>query len=150
MYPSLTKEELHTIVAVDFLLFSNKSYAERVYSFERYLTTLPQATIEPTHEFIDGLCKREIVFEEGMLATGKVHATAHMDVMLEGEMIVATEDGFKRLIAPCTMITKPGTKKAGIAIKRTRWISYHPTLATTREELEAEVVFDERKELWLS
>ncbi len=139
----ISKQDEHNIVAVQNLLFSDSSYTERVYAFENYLKQFPSVDVVPKHEFIEGMCKREVVFEEGTLATGKIHVKDHMDVMLEGEMIVATPEGFKRLIAPCTMITKAGTKKAGIAIKRTRWLSYHPTAATTREELEAEIVCED-------
>ncbi len=137
-----TKKSQDTL-AVENLLLSKGSYANRVYKFEKYLKQFPQIDMNPSHEFIDGMCKREVIFEEGTLATGKVHIKDHMDVMLEGEMLVATEDGFKHLIAPCTMITKAGTKKAGIALKRTRWISYHPTNAKSGEELEAEIVCDD-------
>lgn len=130
-------------IAVENLMLSKLSYAERVYRFEEYLKQFPQVEMNPKHEFIDGMCKREVIFEKGTLATGKVHIKDHMDVMLEGEMLVATPDGFKHLIAPCTMTTKAGTKKAGIALERTRWVSYHPTQAKTGEELEAEIVCDD-------
>lgn len=141
----LAAKDIVQIDALQDLLMSNSCYATRVYKFEKFLETFSQVKVEPKHEFADGICKREIVFEAGTLATGKLHTRDHMDVMLEGEMLVATPDGFKRLIAPCTMITKAGSKKAGIALKRTRWLSFHPTQATTREELEQEIVCEDNE-----
>jgi len=139
MYPQI-KEDFTNVIAVDHLLFSGAPYSKRVFAFEKYLSKFPQVSLETKHEFIDGMCKREVIFEANMLATGEVHIKDHMDVMLEGEMLVATEDGFKHLVAPCTMTTKAGTKKAGIALKRTKWISYHPTNAKSGEELEEEII----------
>lgn len=130
----LVKQDRLQIAAVNNLLFSGGNYAARVNDFEIFLSQFEEIEIETDHEFADGICKRKVIFPEGMLATGKVHIKDHMDVMLEGEMLVATEDGFKHLVAPCTMTTKAGTKKAGIALKRTVWVSYHPTETKTRED----------------
>lgn len=116
---------------------------DRINDYEAYVSNHPQITIPVKHEFIDGLYKREIVFPKGTLATGKLHPVDHMDVMLEGSMLIATEDGMTRINAPCTFVSRAGHKKAGIALTQTRWISYHPTSATTVEEVEKEIFCQE-------
>lgn len=130
------------------LLFSddhidNLSVRERVLAFEDILSKLPQVDIEPKHEFIDGLYKREITFPKGTLATGKIHPNDHMDVMLSGEMIVVTENGFKHLKGPCFMTSRAGKKKAGYAITDVIWATYHPTKCTTVESVEKEIFIDD-------
>lgn len=136
--------------AVDALFTPGLPLRDRVLAFEAFTSTHPQVPIPVKHEFIDGLYKREIIFPKGTLATGKIHPTDHMDVMLEGAMLVATEDGIKRIDAPCTLVSRAGHKKAGIALERTRWISYHPTSATTVEEVEAEIFCDSYDDIELT
>lgn len=101
-------------------------FRDRLAQFEAILLKQPQVDIPVRHEFIDGLYRREITFPAGTLATGKVHTVDHMDVMLTGQMIIATPDGPKLLTAPCTMITRAGDKKAGVALSDVVWTSYHP------------------------
>ncbi len=129
------------------LLSSSMSLRDRIANLDAFLSTQPNVTIEPTHTFIDGMYSREIVFEEGTIATGSNHKTPQMDVMLEGEMLVATNEGYKHLVAPMTFTTLPGERKAGIALKRTRWISYHATECTTVEDVEAEIIAPGYEEL---
>ena len=123
------------------------SLRDRVLAFEYVLEQLPQRAIPTRHEFIEGLYRREITFPKGTLATGKIHPKDHMDVMLSGEMMVATEDGFKHLKAPCTLISRAGNKKAGYALTDVVWTTYHPTQATTVEEVEKELFIDDFDEI---
>lgn len=119
---------------------------ERIQAFEFALEQMPQAEIPVEHEFIDGLYRRKIVFPKGTAATGAIHSRDHMDVMLTGEMVIATEEGFKHLVAPCCLTSRAGHKKAGFALRETTWVTYHPTSKTTPEEAEAEFImkdFDE-------
>lgn len=119
-------------------------YRERLMQFEAILLQQPQAEIPVRHEFIPGLYRREITFAPGTLATGKVHTVDHMDVMLTGQMIIATPDGPKLLTAPCTLITRAGDKKAGVALTEVIWTSYHPNPnnETDPAKLEAMIACD--------
>lgn len=123
------------------------SIRERVLAFEHVLMQLPQIEIEPRHEFIEGLYKREITFKKGTLATGKIHRADHMDVMLSGEMIVASENGYKHLKGPCFMTSTAGKKKAGYALTDVIWATYHPTKCTTIETVEAELFIDDFEDI---
>lgn len=134
------------------LLFSEDhagflSSRERVLAFEEILKPLPQLEMEPKHEFIDGLYRREVTFPKGTLATGKIHPHDHMDVMLSGEMIVVSDDGFKHLKGPCFMTSRAGKKKAGYTLTDVVWATYHPTKCTTVEEVEKEIFVDEFLEI---
>tara|TARA_R110002153_G_scaffold195163_5_gene348570 strand:- start:3528 stop:4361 length:834 start_codon:yes stop_codon:yes gene_type:complete len=135
----MTQIQTLTEAHVNALFLPNKPLRDRIEAYEAFVKNHVQMPIPVKHEFIEGLYKREIVFPKGALATGKLHPVEHMDVMLEGSMLIATDDGMKRIDAPCTLISRAGTKKAGIALTKTRWVSYHPTSATTVEEVEAEI-----------
>ena len=125
----------------------NLSLRDRILAFENVLNKYPQTEIKTEHEFIEGLYKRQITFPKGCLATGKIHPVDHMDVMLSGEMIVATENGYKYLKAPLTMTSRASKKKAGYALTEVTWISYHPTDKKTVEEVEMEIFTDEFLEI---
>lgn len=129
---------------------NNMQLSERILAVEHYILKFEQVDIPPVHEFINGMYRREITFPAGTLATGKIHTADHMDVMLTGEMLVATDDGFKHLIAPLMFTSRAGNKKCGYAISDVTWVTYHPTFATTVEDVEAEILVDETKELELS
>ena len=125
----------------------NLSMRERVLAFEEVLAKLPQTHIEPTHEFIDGLYRREITFKKGTLATGKIHKKDHMDVILSGEMLVATDGGFEYIKGPCFRTSIAGKKKAGYALTDVVWATYHPTEAKTVEDIEKELFMDDFDEI---
>ncbi len=137
--------------AYDLLLnedhINNLSVQERVLAFESILKELPQVDIPVTHEFIKGMYRREITFKKGTFATGKLHRDECFDVVLSGEMIIASEDGFKRIKGPCTLTSQPMKKKAGYALTDCTWINYHPTKCTTIEDVEKEIFIDETEML---
>ncbi len=81
------------------------------------------------------------------LATGHIHPQDHMDSMLNGEMLIATEDGFKHLKGPLNLISRAGRKKAVLVLTNTVWASYHPTNKTTVEEVEKEIFTDKFLEI---
>ncbi len=122
---------------------NNLTVMERVLVFEDLLKQLPQVDIPVIHEFIPGMYRRQITFKKGTFATGKIHRDECFDVVLSGEMIVVSEDGFKRVKGPCTMTSQPGKKKAGYALTDCTWINYHPTSCTTVEDVEKEIFVDE-------
>jgi len=113
---------------------------DRVGALEAVLLTLEQAEMPVKHEFVDGLYRRELTFPAGTLATGAIHKTDHMDVLLSGEMIVVTDDGLKTLKAPLSMISRAGVKKVGYAVTEVTWATYHPNPdnITDIEKLEAD------------
>ncbi len=122
---------------------NNLTVMERVLAFENLLSKLPQTEIPVTHEFIPGMYRRQITFKKGTFATGKIHRDPCFDVVLSGEMIIVSEDGFKRVKGPCTLTSQPGKKKAGYALTDCTWINYHPTSCTTVEDVEKEIFVDE-------
>lgn len=116
------------------------SLRDRIAHFENLVKDHPQIDIPVKHKFIDGLYRREVTFPKDFVGSGKIHKVSHMDEMLTGEMLVATEEGVKHLVAPCSLITVPGKKKFGIALKETTWVTFHPTSCTTVEEVEDEIM----------
>lgn len=96
------------------------------------------------HSFSDGIYVREITIPEGTLLTGKIHKHEHPNFLLKGQVIVVTEEGREILTAPCSMMSKAGTKRALYAVTELVWTTIHhnPTNTQDLKELEKIVIAD--------
>tara|TARA_R110002167_G_scaffold302213_3_gene506555 strand:- start:1 stop:471 length:471 start_codon:yes stop_codon:yes gene_type:complete len=95
------------------------------------------------HSFSDGIYVREITIPAGMVIVGKIHKHDHPNFLLKGEVVVITEEGGKEeLKAPCSMISKPGTKRILYAKTELVWTTVHlnPTNTQDLKELEEEII----------
>jgi hypothetical protein len=90
------------------------------------------------HYFAPGIYAREITIPAGTVLTGKIHKRAHLNVVSKGEISVVTEEGLKRLKAPCTFVSPPGTKRAGYVHEETVWTTIHATEETDLAKIEAQ------------
>lgn len=98
---------------------------EQIERLEARMRTMEQIPIEPVHHFADGLYAREITIRAGTILTGKVHSTEHLNIISQGRIAVWTEDGMKIVAAPCTLVSRPGTKRVGFALEDTVWTTIH-------------------------
>lgn len=104
----------------------------QIQEFESDLATLPEAVhgdneVCPLkHSFANGIYMREIRIPQGMVLTGKIHRHAHPNVLLEGEVLVVTEQkGLERLRGPMAMISDGATKRALVALTDVVWLTFH-------------------------
>ena len=118
----------------------NVPTAEQIRRLKREMLRMEQLPIETHHHFAPGQYAREIVIPAGTLLTGKKHKTEHLNVVSKGEITVWTEDGMRRIKAPFTFVSKPGTKRVGLAHEETVWITIHATSETDLVKLEAELI----------
>jgi hypothetical protein len=108
---------------------------------EQELMKLPAATIEPVHYFADGIYAREITIPKGVMLTGKIHRTRHLNIISKGSIAVWTANcGMMRISAPYTFIAEPGTRRVGFAHEETVWTTIHSSRETDLEKLEAELI----------
>lgn len=107
----------------------------------------PVPEFDVTHHFADGLYARELFIPAGTLLTGKIHRTTHLNIISKGEISVLTEDGMKRIKAPCTIVSKPGMKRVGYAHEDTVWTTIHGTNETDLEVLEKTLISPSYEEL---
>lgn len=118
----------------------NVPTAEQIRRLEREMLRMEQLPIDTHHHFAPGQYAREIVIPAGTLLTGKKHKTEHLNVVSKGDITVWTEDGMRRIKAPFTFVSKPGTKRVGLAHEETVWITIHATSETDLVKLEAELI----------
>lgn len=99
-----------------------------------------------THHWAPGLYAREIFIPKGTLIIGKIHKHAHVNTISKGSVLVATPFGVESMDSPVSFVSKPGTKRAVIALEDTIWTTYHPTDKQCVEDVEREIIcssFDE-------
>lgn len=93
-----------------------------------------------THHFAPGCYGREIFMPAGSTVVGKIHKHAHLNVLLEGRVTVATPTGKETFDAPRVWVSEPGTKRAVYNHTDVRWITFHPTDETDLEKIEEHVI----------
>lgn len=100
-----------------------------------------------THRFADGCYLREIFMPKDTLIVGKIHATRHFNIILEGEVTIATVDGVEHKKAPCTFISEAGIQKVVYMHSDCVWQTVHVTSETDLKEIEKQVIVESYDEL---
>jgi len=80
-----------------------------------------QIEIPVKHYILNGLYAREIVIPPGVVVTGAIHKHEHLNIISKGKIAVVTAEGRKIVEAPATIISPPGTKRAGLTLDETVW-----------------------------
>jgi len=118
-------------------LMSNK-----VDTLLREISALPQTECPVQHFFGPSIYIREVVMPAGTVVVGKYHKEDHLCNMVEGRMIVVSEDGEQReVVAPSVFMAKKGRKTAYI-IETVRFQNIYSTDETDVEKLEHMLVED--------
>ncbi len=109
--------------------------------FEKLILSCPSKLDELTlrHTFAPGLYAREMTIPAGIMLTGKIHKTTHINIISAGDITVWTEQGMKRIQAPYTFVSYPGTKRIGLTHAETVWTTLHVTEETDLVRLEADL-----------
>lgn len=89
------------------------------------------------HYFSDGVYAREITIPAGTILTGHIHKRENLNFLLKGEITVSTDDGMKRLVAPATIVSPPGTKRIAYTHTEVVWTTVHGTSERDLEKIEA-------------
>jgi len=100
-----------------------------------------------THRFTPGCYLREILMPAGTLIVGKIHATEHFNILLTGQVSVATAEGVEHLQAPYTFISKAGIQKVVYCHTDCVWQTVHVTEETDLLKIEAEVIVESYDQL---
>lgn len=107
----------------------------RVERLEDSLLQYPQVECPVRHHFAPGIYAREMTIPAGVIATGAVHKTEHLSIISIGHCLLTTDEGPKEIHGPCTFVSKPGAKRALMAITETVMTTIHPTEETDLDKL---------------
>lgn len=96
-----------------------------------------QLELPVIHRFGPGIYIRECFIPTGSFIIGHIHKQEHMNVMLQGKLILLNEDGSSQeLVAPLCFVAKPGRKSA-IIIEDVVWQNIYATDETDIGTLES-------------
>jgi quercetin dioxygenase-like cupin family protein len=121
---------------------------------QELMAKMPQVQLETRHYFADGMYCREVPRPAGTVIVGKVHKREHFYMVTKGRVAVVVGNESKEYVAPCIIVSKPGTKRAVYAIEDSVCLTVHRTNLVDLDEIEAELLeydetslFDARNEL---
>ena len=94
------------------------------------------------HTFADGIYVRQMDMKQGSIVIGAIHKDEHVWFLLTGNLTIGTKDKVEDYIAPCYVISKPGTQRVIYANEDSIFVNIHknPTNNKNIKELEKEIV----------
>ena len=117
-------------------------------ALEKIMLDLPQVDIPITHHFCDGMYARAAYIKKGTAMTGAIHRQATLQIMVSGHVSVATDrDAARELQGFHIMVSPPGTKRAGVALEDTIWVTIIKTDQTDPEQIVAQLTTNDYAEL---
>ncbi len=127
-------------------LFNARPTRAQVFALEQSMREMPPVEMPVTNHFSHGVYGREIFIPAGSVLTGHIHKHTNMNVLLEGDMSVLTEDGMQRVGAGFVVVSPPGTKRAAYAHTDCRWLTVHGTRETDVGVIEREFIVHTEQE----
>lgn len=122
------------------------STRDQVNILEDQMREMPQRELHVEHHFSPGVYARELHIPKDTILTGKIHKYAQMNILSKGEISVLTEDGVKRVKAPFTVVSPPGTKRIAYAHEDCVWTTIHGTEETDVSKIEAHFIAQDEAE----
>lgn len=96
---------------------------------------------EVKHYFTDtGLYAREMILPAGSIVSGKIKKHEHISIISAGFCTEVTEAGVNHIHAPCTMVSRPDTKRIVLAHETTVWTTVHFTTETDLAKVEEQLI----------
>jgi hypothetical protein len=108
---------------------------ECVERVEAIMEQMPQTECPVRHHFAPGVYVREMTIPAGTAATGAVHKTEHLTMLVKGHCAFTTEEGGRELHAPWIGKSMPGAKRLIVAITDCVLVTIHPTDETDLDKL---------------
>lgn len=97
----------------------------RIQQFEDELLKHEQVELELIQHFCSGVYLRELHIPAGVMLTGKIQKFPCLNIVVQGDIEVVTEEGIKRIQGPLVFKSPAGVKRAGRVFRDTIWITVH-------------------------
>ena len=79
-------------------------------TLEKEMLSVEQVHCPVTHHFAPDVYIREAFMPAGTMVLGHSHKRKHLNIMLQGEALIYTNDEVKKIKAPCTFVSDLGRK----------------------------------------
>ena len=111
---------------------------------EDFMRSLPQAELHTEHYFADGMYCRLLERKAGTLIVGKQHKREHFYIVAKGKVQVG-KDIYE---AGTVIISKPGTKRAVLALEDSICLTVHRTKKRNLDQIEKQLIEPDTKALF--
>ncbi len=120
---------------------------ESIKSIEAFFREYGDTCSPPlVHRFCDGLYSREITMPAGGVIISRMHKKDNIAIISKGRVTVWSEEGRQDIVAPFTMITRPGAKRVLYIHEECVWTTVHATDAKELELVETLLSVDPEDE----
>lgn len=109
---------------------------EHIEKLQNMMAQLPQVPLETFHYFADGMYARVLPRPAGTLIVGKVHKKEHFYIVCKGRIQIE-HDIYE---AGTVLVSRPGTKRAVLALEDSICMTIHRTNKKNLEKMERELV----------
>jgi mannose-6-phosphate isomerase-like protein (cupin superfamily) len=104
---------------------------EKIFELEKQIQHAIDNSLAPampnavTHEFCNGMYARTLFIPAGGLLTGAIHKDESFFLIRSGVIIITTDQGTAEVGPGFLAVTKPGTKRAGLALTDCTVTTFH-------------------------
>lgn len=119
---------------------------DKIEAYETLARQVPQVDLPLEHIFAPGIYCRHLSIPKGIMLTGKIHKTKHLNILLKGKMKVLIENELRVIEAPFIVVSPPGTKRIAEALEDCIWLTVHATDETNISKLEEDLVVANKQE----
>jgi|TARA_Y100000310_G_C20546154_1_gene745669 quercetin dioxygenase-like cupin family protein len=112
----------------------------KILELEAYSKTQPQVELPPIELFGNGLYLRALKIPKNTVLVGEIHLQETMNIVMYGEIVVATDEGVKTIYGGDIFNSPAGTKRAGVALEDTYWLVIHATESTDIDKIKEEFI----------
>ena len=116
-----------------------------IIKLENAIKEYEQVDIQVLHNFTNDMYIRQAIIPKGMLIVGKRHRHETLNILLKGKMVIYDGNKTIEVEAPFIVVSKPYTKKAGLALEDSIWCNIHSTTSKDLEEIEKEFIIPEEE-----
>ena len=118
-----------------------KPLSGKVLALEAAMRALPPATdLVTTHFFADGMYCRVLERKAGTLIVGKIHKREHFYIVAKGRVQVVMDEEVREYEAGSVIVSKPGTKRAVLALEDSICLTVHRTNKKNIRKIERELI----------
>ena len=117
---------------------------DRVLELQEIMREMPQVELQTDHYWADGMYCRVVARPAGTVIIGKVHKREHFYMVLKGAVQVG-KDVYE---AGSVIVSKPGTKRAVIALEDSICCTVHKSKKRNLDKLEKQLIEPDKKALF--
>lgn len=105
------------------------------------MSAMPQAELPTQHFFADQMYGRFLPRPKGTLIVGKVHRKEHFFIICCGTVrITQGNEPAHEVTGPAVLVSKPGTKRATLAMTDATCMTVHRTKKRNLDKIERELI----------